>query len=117
MSDNDFYDPANYHNPNYTEDAMYAHSWEKYCDDNGIEPDYEPDPFECDFDEEEEECLCENCNEELKDRDCDYDGLCEECYTRTYHPQTWLEEKAKRDWEERCNQIDEEEEEDTDQEE
>jgi hypothetical protein len=98
MSDNDFYDPAHYSNPNYEEPPEYE-----------SEPEYEQDPDECDF--EEEEICCENCSNELTGNEGDYNGLCEECYTRTHHPQIWAEQQTQREWEEHLEEEDEEEEE------
>lgn len=107
MSDNDFYDPAHYSNPNYEEPP-----------EQESEPEYERDPDECDF-EEEENC-CENCNEFLTGCEGDYNGLCQDCYTRTHHPRIWEEQQAQREWEEHINEtehINESEDEEEDEEE
>jgi hypothetical protein len=101
MSDNDFYDPAHYSNPNYEEPP-----------EQESEPEYEQDPDECDF--EEEEICCENCNEFLAECEGDYNGLCEECYTRTHHPRIWEEQQAEREWADRLNETEDEEEEEED---
>ena len=99
MCDNDYYDPANWYNPNFSGFPE---------DDYESEPEFEPDPEECD------EPCCEICGDELRNFEMEYDGYCEECYTKTFHRQVWEEEQARRDWLEHINQPEEEEEEEPD---
>lgn len=46
--------------------------------------------------------LCVRCDGDTDKYVCDYEGMCERCYTKTYHPQEWRRIRDEEEWAERC---------------
>lgn len=61
--------------------------------------------------------LCVRCDGDTDKYVCDYEGMCERCYTKTYHPQVWRQIRQEEEWCERRQPDTDSEDEDEDEDE